>query len=48
LKVAPPLTVSDAQVDEFVTGVRDTVEFVHSSGGFWSEALQLVRRGIKI
>ena len=48
LKAAPPLTVSDAQVDEFVTGVRDTVEFVHSSGGFWSEALQLVRRGIKI
>jgi len=48
LKVAPPLTVSDEQIAEFVAGVRATVEFVHSSGGFWTEALQLVRRGIKI
>ena len=48
LKVAPPLTVTDGQMEEFVEGVRATVEYVHSSGGFWSEALQLVRRGIKI
>ena len=48
LKVAPPLTVSDAQIEEFVEGIRETMEYVHSSGGFWGEARQLVRRGIKI
>jgi ornithine--oxo-acid transaminase len=48
LKVAPPLVVSDAQIAEFAAGMRDTAAFVHSSGGFWSEALQLVRRGINI
>jgi len=48
LKVAPPLNVSVEQVAEFVAGVRETAAFIHSSGGFWTEALQLVRRGIRI
>jgi len=48
LKVAPPLVLSDEQAAEFVAAARETVAFVHSSGGFWSEALQLVRRGINI
>jgi ornithine--oxo-acid transaminase len=48
LKVAPPLIVSTEQVAEFVAGVRDTMAFVHSAGGFWTEALQLARRSMRI
>jgi len=44
LKVAPPLVVSEKQIDEFVAKLRETVELVHSSSTFWSEALGLVGR----
>jgi ornithine--oxo-acid transaminase len=44
LKVAPPLVVSNAQLDAFVQAVRDVVEIAHSPGTFWSEALGLARR----
>lgn len=44
LKVAPPLVVTEAQVDEFVLAIRSVVEFAHTSSGFWSEALGLARR----
>jgi ornithine--oxo-acid transaminase len=44
LKVAPPLVVTDAQLDAFVLAIRDVVEIAHSSGDFWSEALGLARR----
>ena len=48
LKVAPPLVVSEAQIDEFVAAVTNVVELAHSSTGFWSEALGLARRAIGI
>ena len=41
LKVAPPLVVTEAQVDEFVSAIRSVVELAHSSSSFWSEALGL-------
>jgi ornithine--oxo-acid transaminase len=44
LKVAPPLVVTDAQLDAFVQAARDVVELAHSPGAFWSEALGLARR----
>jgi ornithine--oxo-acid transaminase len=44
LKVAPPLVVTDAQVDEFVTKIGEVVESIHSSTTFWTEALGLARR----
>ncbi len=44
LKVAPPLVVTDAQLDAFVVAVRKVVELAHSPGAFWSEALGLARR----
>jgi ornithine--oxo-acid transaminase len=47
LKVAPPLVVSDAQLDAFVAAVRDVVELANSSGAFWSEALGLARRAFR-
>ena len=48
LKVAPPLVVSDDQIDEFVSGIERVVESAHSSPAFWSEALGLARRAIHI
>lgn len=48
LKAAPPLVVTEEEVDEFVTAVAGVVELAHSSGGFWSEALGLARRAISI
>jgi ornithine--oxo-acid transaminase len=46
LKATPPLMVSSEQIDEFVTGVRNVVEFAHRPGAFWSEALGLARRAL--
>ncbi len=48
LKVAPPLVVTDGQIDEFVSAVAQVVESAHSAGSFWSEALGLARRAIHI
>jgi ornithine--oxo-acid transaminase len=44
LKVAPPLVVTDPQLDGFVEAIRNVVELAHSPGAFWSEALGLARR----
>jgi len=46
LKVAPPLVVTEQQIDEFVAAIADVVELAHSSGAFWSEALGLAKRAI--
>ena len=43
LKVAPPLVVTESQLQEFVEAVRDVVDLMHNSSTFWSEALGLVR-----
>jgi ornithine--oxo-acid transaminase len=48
LKTAPPLAVSEAQIDEFVIAVSQVVELMHSSGSFWTEALGMARRVINI
>jgi ornithine--oxo-acid transaminase len=48
LKAAPPLLVTEAQIDEFVAAMRAVVELVHSTNVFWAEALGLARRVINI
>jgi ornithine--oxo-acid transaminase len=48
LKVAPPLVVTDDQIDQFVSAIEDVVELAHSSTSFWSEAVGLARRAIHI
>jgi ornithine--oxo-acid transaminase len=48
LKAAPPLVVTEQQIEEFVVAVRDLVELAHSSPSFWSEALGLARRAVGI
>jgi ornithine--oxo-acid transaminase len=48
LKLAPPLTVSEAQLDYCVESIRGVVETVHSSGVFWVDALNLGRRAMSL
>ncbi len=48
LKAAPPLLVTEEQIDEFVVAVTKVVELMHFSASFWSEALGLTRRAIGI
>jgi ornithine--oxo-acid transaminase len=48
LKIAPPLVVTEAQLEEYVVTLREVVHLMHSSGSFWTEALGIARRVIKI
>ncbi|MFI5341655.1 MAG: aspartate aminotransferase family protein [Candidatus Methylomirabilales bacterium] len=46
LKVAPPLIIEETQLEEFVAALEKVVDLIHSSDGFWSEGLRLVRRAV--
>ncbi len=46
LKAAPPLVVSEQQIEAFVEGIRDVVSMMHSSSTFWSDAIKLGRRAM--
>ena len=48
LKAAPPLVITEAELDEFVAAIRDVVELADSSVSFWTEALSLAKRAINI
>ena len=48
LKIAPPLVVTEDELDEFVAAIRDVVELMHSSPSFWTEALGLAKRAVNI
>jgi ornithine--oxo-acid transaminase len=48
LKAAPPLSISEEQLEEFVSAVRSVVELMHSSASFWTDALGLARRAVNI
>lgn len=48
LKAAPPLVVSEAQLDKFVAAIRDVVELADSFASFSTEALALARRAVNI
>jgi ornithine--oxo-acid transaminase len=48
LKAPPPLVVTERQIDSFVGAIRSVVEWMHSSGTFWSEALALARRVVHV
>jgi ornithine--oxo-acid transaminase len=48
LKAAPPLVVSEEQLDEFVGAIRSVVELADTSATFWTEALNLARRAVNI
>lgn len=46
LKIAPPLIVTNDQLEQFVDALGGIVELMHSGGRFWSEALGMARRVI--
>jgi ornithine--oxo-acid transaminase len=48
LKVAPPLVVSEEQIERYVTAVHAVFELIHTSASFWTEALGLARRVMRI
>jgi ornithine--oxo-acid transaminase len=48
LKAAPPLIVTQEQLDAFVTAIRDVVEMAETSPSFWTEALQMARRAVNV
>jgi ornithine--oxo-acid transaminase len=48
LKVAPPLVVTEEQLDRFVEAITAVVELMHTSGSFWSEALSIARRAMNV
>ena len=48
LKAAPPLTVTEEEIDRFVVSVKRVVEVVHSSSTFWLDALGLARRVVDL
>ena len=48
LKVAPPLVVTQAQLDQYVEAITSVVETIHTSNRFWSDAVSLAQRAIRI
>jgi ornithine--oxo-acid transaminase len=48
LKVAPPLNVSEEQLDRFVEAISGVTELIHTSAAFWGEALGLAVRAANI
>jgi ornithine--oxo-acid transaminase len=48
LKVAPALTINESQLDEFVDAIEAVVKLMHSSTGFWTEAIGMARRVINV
>jgi ornithine--oxo-acid transaminase len=48
LKVAPPLIVTEDQLEKFVGALGEVVYLMHTSASFWTEALGLARRVMNI
>ena len=48
LKVAPALVINEPQLDRFVDAIESTVDLMHTSGAFWTEALGMARRVINV
>jgi ornithine--oxo-acid transaminase len=48
LKVAPPLTTSEQQIQSCIESIGRVMETVHSSQSFWADALNLGRRAISV
>jgi ornithine--oxo-acid transaminase len=48
LKVAPPLNSKRESLQKFVESMRQVLEYVHHSTGFWTDALSLAARASKI
>jgi ornithine--oxo-acid transaminase len=47
LKISPPLTIDDQQLDCFVSALARVVDLMHTSASFWSEALGIAQRVVR-
>jgi ornithine--oxo-acid transaminase len=48
LKIAPPLVITESQINQYLDAIEAMMETVHSSASFWSDAIQLAQRAIRI
>jgi ornithine--oxo-acid transaminase len=48
LKVAPPLVITESQIDQYLGAIEAVMETVHTSTSFWSDALALARRAVRV
>lgn len=48
LKVAPPLVITEDQIDQYLNAIEAVMETVHSSTSFWSDALTLAQRAVRV
>jgi ornithine--oxo-acid transaminase len=48
LKATPPLVVDEESLERFVEAMAETMESIHSSRSFWTDALRLVARAVRI
>jgi ornithine--oxo-acid transaminase len=48
LKVAPPLVVTEAQLEQYLDAIEAVMETIHSSSSFWSDALSLAQRAVRV
>jgi ornithine--oxo-acid transaminase len=48
LKVAPPLTTGEQQMQSCIESIRSVIETVHSSKVFWTDALNFGRQAISL
>lgn len=44
LKVSPPLTIGEAQLERFVSALEQTLDSVHNSSSFWVEPIKVGQR----
>jgi ornithine--oxo-acid transaminase len=48
LKVAPPLVITEAQMEQYLDAIEAVMEAIHSSASFWSDALKLAQRAVRV
>jgi ornithine--oxo-acid transaminase len=48
LKVAPPLVITEGQIEQYLDAIEAVMETVHSSSSFWSDALNLAQRAVRV
>ena len=48
LKASPPLVVTEAGIDKFVSSMGEILETIHTKASFWTEALLMARRAVNI
>jgi len=48
LKAAPPLVITESQIERYVDSIEAVMEGVHTSSSCWSDALNLAQRAVRV